>query len=67
MSPPHVIVGRVMAPEVRTGFNEVVTTCDMGFNGKYLTWAYKVPVININVAAATILLRNDRFFMTKTI
>jgi len=67
MSPPQVIVGKVIAPDVRTGFNEVETTCDIGFNGTYLTCAWRVIVMTNSDAITAILFKKDGFFIIKTI
>ena len=67
MSPPQVIVGKVIAPDVRTDFNEVDTTCDIGFNGTYLTCAWSAIVMTKSAATITILLEKDGFFIIKTI
>ncbi len=53
MSPPQVIVGKVIAPDVRTGFNEVDTTCDIGFNGTYLTCVKSGIVVNNSAVIIT--------------
>jgi len=67
MSPPQVIVGKVIAPDVRTGFNEVDTTCDIGFNGTYLTCVKSGIVVNNSAVIITNLLEEDGFFIRKTI
>jgi hypothetical protein len=67
MSPPQVIVGKVIAPDVRTGFNEVDITCDIGFNDTYLTCAWSAIVMTNSAVTITILLEEDGFFIIKTI
>jgi hypothetical protein len=67
MSPPQVIVGKVIAPDVRTGFSEVETTCDIGFNGTYLTCPWRVIVMANSDAITAILFEKDGFFIIKTI
>jgi hypothetical protein len=67
MSPPQVIVGKVIAPDMRTGFSEVDTTCDIGFNCTYLTCAWSVIVVTNSDAITANLLEKDGFFIIKTI
>jgi hypothetical protein len=57
------MVGKVIASDVRTGFNEVETTCDIGFNGTYLTCALSATVVSNRAATTTILLGEDGFFI----
>jgi len=52
---------------VRTGFNEVETTCDIGFNGTYLTCEWSVIVMINSDAITAILLKKNGFFIIKTI
>jgi len=66
MSPPHVIVGKDNVAEACTGFKEVETTCDIGFNGTYLTWAWSAIVVTNSAAITTILLKKDGIFIFKT-
>jgi hypothetical protein len=62
-----VIVGKVIAPDMRTGFKEVETTCDIGFNGTYLTCAQSEIVETNRAAITAILLGKDGFFIIETI
>jgi len=52
---------------VRTGFKEVETTCDIGFNGTYLTCAQSEIAETKRAAITAILSGEDGFFMIETI
>jgi hypothetical protein len=58
-------VGNVIASDERTCFIEVDTTCDIGFNGTYFTWAPIVIVVANSAAVITVLPKKNRFFMLK--
>jgi hypothetical protein len=59
-------VGKTITSVVRTGFNEVETTCDIGFKGTYLTCAWSAVWMTNSPTTTMILLKKDGIFMIKT-